>query len=138
MTWIPSGYERNRVVVVCEEDSLTEQQYKDACDINKILKRLVKTGIEPINKNEPQYGDFSSAPDYQEACNIIIQSEEQFNGLSSEIRERFNNDPAKFLEFAEQADEQGLYEIGAGPKPAPVVEEPINPAPADPPVEESA
>jgi len=66
-----------------------------------IMKRYEKTGVLPnmILKN-PVYGDFSSVPNYQEALNIVRIAQEQFNGLDASVRNRFDNDPAKFLDFA--------------------------------------
>lgn len=82
-------------------ESLTKQAFSDECDINKIMRRAEQTGELPdMIKNNPQYGDFSDVPTYQEACNVVQKAEEQFNALNAHIRSRFSNDPAQFLEFA--------------------------------------
>lgn len=83
------------------QDSLTKQAFADECDINNILKRFEKTGVLPdMIKSDPVYGDFSDAGSYQEALNIVMHAEEQFAALSANVRERFGNDPQRFLEFA--------------------------------------
>jgi len=86
--------------LICPEQGRTKQSSKDECDINKILKRYAKTGQLPdLIKQNPQYGDFSSVPQYQDALNIVAHANEQFSSLSSNVRSRFHNDPAQFLAF---------------------------------------
>nr|QJB19010.1 MAG: internal scaffolding protein [Microvirus sp.] len=87
--------------IVFEDESLTKQSSKDECDINVIMRRFEKTGTLPdLIKKEPRYGDFSDPMEYQTACNLVIHAQSQFDSLDSRVRERFANDPEKFLEFA--------------------------------------
>lgn len=91
-----------RVVVetVNDEPSLTQQQFKDECDVNNILKRYQTTGeISHLAKTRGVYADFSSVEDYHTSLNKINNAEEAFFQLPAEIRDRFANDPAKLLEF---------------------------------------
>jgi len=79
----------------------THQSFKDECNINNVMAKYAQTGQLPeLIKKQPQYGDFSQAPDYQEAQNIVIRANAQFNSLDARVRERFANEPLKFLEFA--------------------------------------
>lgn len=83
------------------KEGRTKQSFKAECDINNILKRYEKSGLLPdLIKTNPQYGDFSNVPDYQESLNIVHKAHEQFALLDSRVRKRFDNDPAKFLAFA--------------------------------------
>lgn len=92
---------RHRVQTDVGGPSLTKQSFKEECDINVILRRFEKTGQLPdLIKQNPTYGDFSDVASYHEALNIVHLASEQFDNLSSRVRERFGNDPAKFLEFA--------------------------------------
>jgi phage internal scaffolding protein len=85
----------------CTDKSLTQQQFKEESDINNILKKFENTGQLPeMIKAQPQYGDFSTVPDYQEAMHTISKAVEQFEALSSKIRDRFQNNPENFLAFA--------------------------------------
>lgn len=93
--------DKRKISIKFEEETLTKQSFKDETDINNIVKQFNKTGLLPdMIKQNPKYGDFSDSSTYQESLNLVLFAQEQFNGLSSHIRERFNNDPAKFLEFA--------------------------------------
>lgn len=95
--------ERVRPVVICGP-SKTRQSEKDACDINKIMAKYTKTGRLPdLIRQNPLYGDFSKVVDYQQAIDIIQKAKMQFDELSLEVRKRFDYDPAKFLEFAENS-----------------------------------
>lgn len=55
--------------------------------------------LPSLIKENPKYGDFANPLSYQESLNLVIHAQEQFNSLSSRVRERFANDPQKFLEF---------------------------------------
>ncbi|QXP08430.1 MAG: internal scaffolding protein [Arizlama microvirus] len=83
------------------DKGVTKQSDLKDTDINGIFKRYERTGQLPdmIVKNG-SYGDFSAVPDYQEALNIVIHAKTQFESLDAGVRNRFDNDPAKFLAFA--------------------------------------
>lgn len=94
--------------------SLTKQSFKKECDINNILKRYMKTGlIDHINKHQGVYTDLSTSTEYHEAMNIIMEANDSFSLLPSEIRNKFNNDPAQFLDFVSNPDNrQEMAELG--------------------------
>ena len=61
------------------------------------------TGQLPENVRVPQYVDFEEAFDFQSSMNVIRAAEEAFNAMPAEVRDRFQNDPGRFLEFANDA-----------------------------------
>jgi len=80
--------------------SMTKQSFADETDINKIVARFEKTGlIEHLNSREPFYGDVSDIVGYQEALNVVQKADDLFNAYPAKVRERFDNDPVKFIEF---------------------------------------
>ncbi|NBV72282.1 MAG: scaffolding protein [Burkholderiaceae bacterium] len=112
----------------CEDASLAQQHYKEECDINTILQKFNISGILPENPLSPRYGDFTGIGDYHSALNRVIAAQDEFEGLPANIRARFDNDPAKLIEFLDdetnrpEAEELGLVEKGV----AEVVETPKN------------
>ena len=48
---------------------------------------------------DPMYGDFSEPTDYHAAMQTISLANQQFELLPAIVRERFQNSPAKMLEF---------------------------------------
>jgi len=77
----------------------TKQSFKDECDINTIMGRYMRTGEMPmINVSYPQYLDVTGA-DFQAHMNVIAGAQSLFNELPSDVRTRFKNDPAQFLDF---------------------------------------
>jgi len=98
----------------CSDPSRTDQSFKDECDINTIVRNFGVTGELPLSSATPMQGDFTNVVDYQSALNLIIRADEAFSELSAAVRRRFDNDPAKFLDFAsdpanlEQMREMGL------------------------------
>jgi len=102
------------------EPSLTVQDAKNECDVNQILSRYMKTGVLDHTKMAPpQFGDWSHIPDYQESMNRVLSAQTTFNKLPAKIREKFNNDPSLFLNFAvNPANLPEMVELGlAVPKP---------------------
>lgn len=108
--------------------SLTKQADKDACDINLIVKKFQSTGLLPNTASgEPFYADLSNSLDYQSALNTVINAQNTFQQLPSQIRNQFQNDPYQFLAFCENPDNQvKLVEMGLA-NPIPKVDSPTPP-----------
>ena len=83
----------------CEDDSLTQQQFKEESDINTIVARFMKSGVLPNPVNMPQYVDYEGVFDFQSAMNTVRQADENFMRMDANVRARFNNSPQEFLEF---------------------------------------
>lgn len=91
-----------KVITINEETTRTQQQFKDQCDVNNIMKKYRLTGeLNHINKKQGIYADLSDSPTYQAALEIIIKAENTFSELSSDVRKRFNNDPHEMISFLE-------------------------------------
>lgn len=68
------------------------QSYKDMCDINKIVSRYVNGEIDILNQVQGVYGDFSASPSsLADALQQAYDSEQQFNRLPVEIKQKFDN-----------------------------------------------
>lgn len=95
-----------RVQVVFSEPSQTQQHFKDDTDINIILKRNPDiTQCQYVNhRGQATYGDFSDVAEYRDALDRVLEAEEQFAELPSDVRDRFANDPAQFLDFVLNPD----------------------------------
>lgn len=106
----------NESGVACEEPSLAQQQFKDECDINNILRQFNITGQLPDQPLSPKYGDFSGISDYKTALDRVIAADEEFMNLPAIIRARFDNDASNLIEFLEndqnraEAEKLGLVD----------------------------
>lgn len=83
----------------CKDASLTQQQFKDDVDINVLLERFKITGQMPEGVVMPQYGDFRGVADYRSAVDAVRKADNSFMDLPANVRNRFDNDPQKLLEF---------------------------------------
>lgn len=90
--------------ISCPEPTLTQQHFKDETDINVLLERFRITGQMPEGVKMPTYGDFTGVDDYHTAANAIAEAHESFEQLPAQIRKRFDNDPAKFIDFCSNED----------------------------------
>lgn len=83
------------------DEGVTQQGFKEECDINVIVERFGLTGQLPENLRMPVSGDFTGVTDFQSAMNIVRQAEEEFLRVPAHIRERFSHDPGKLMAFLE-------------------------------------
>ena len=83
----------NETALDTGEDAVTQQCFKDECDINILLAKFAVTGQLPDNVRVPQFVDFEEAFDFQSSMNVIRAAEEAFNAMPAEVRDRFQNDP---------------------------------------------
>ncbi len=122
----------------CKDSSLAQQHHKEECDINTIMERFGQTGMLPVTALEPSYGDFSGVMDYHTAMNAIMAAEDQFDALPAKMRARFDNDPAKLIDFLEdEGNRKEAIELGllndispsANYEPAVAAEKPVTDTP---------
>lgn len=94
--------ERVRLRTVNLEPSMTKQAHKDECDINVIMSRYQQTGVLPGDDRiaGARYMDCTGA-DYQEAMMVVASAKTAFLEMPAGIRDRFDNDPRRLMEFLE-------------------------------------
>lgn len=81
-------------------EDVAQQQFKEQCDINNIMKNYMQTGeISHLNPKTGVYGDFSDVKNYQESLDLVIKAKETFDQLPAKVRTRFNNNPKELVEF---------------------------------------
>jgi len=89
-----------RVTAEPRGTSRTKQSFAEESEINRIVARYQKTGIvDHVAKYGGMYGDMPDQDDFHEAMNLVTEAQTMFNDLPSNVRSRFTNDPAEFLEF---------------------------------------
>ena len=96
--------------------SMTQQHFKEECDINNIMKSY--RGKIPASDESAYFMD-CTVTDLQSAYEVADSIGARFDSLDSEVRARFNNNPLELLEFVHNADNQtAAIELGLLPKPA--------------------
>lgn len=128
---------RVRVPFTCEDESRTQQHFKDECDIDRILKKYSATGflVDPLTpRRDPLFGDFSESMSFMEAQTRIARVREAFDSLPSQIRDRFGNDPFRLLSWCEDPENaEEAVKLGLLPESAlPSKVEPQSTNPAEP------
>lgn len=101
--------------------SLTRQEFAEECDINVLMSKYEASGILPshMNKGIPQYIDVSEVPDLAQAFHAIETATNAFMALPASVRREFDNDPVKFVDFAQDSRNiDRMRELGLAP-PAP-------------------
>lgn len=90
------------VILVCEDESLTNQSFAKDADLNEIVKRMGVREQEllALPADPRAYGDFSDAPrDLREAIEQVEHARASFAALPAGLRAQFRNDPAELWEF---------------------------------------
>ena len=91
---------RRDVSIDCSSPILTDQSYKNACDINIIMANYAKTGLLPtFREQNPIYIDNTTIPNLMEAFEISNRAIEMFNDLPPDVRRLMDNDPANLEQF---------------------------------------
>lgn len=108
-----------------KKDSMTQQEYGYCLDINNIIEGC----YNPFAKDpkEVVYGMTQVSPDkFMEGMYLIADAKSKFAELPSKIRERFDNNPGKLLEFVsneknyEEGVSLGIFEPKVPPTPVTV------------------
>lgn len=124
-----------RVMYHFDDPSLTRQEFKDECDLGKIIARFSATpeGLEQLQMArgfvQGRFEDVSGIPDYQTALNHVQRADEAFMRLPPLVRTKFDNDPAKFLDFVDDPKNFGeLVSLGLADAPVSVEKPVVSPA----------
>lgn len=131
-----------RPKLVCGE-SRTKQEFAKAADINNIMRKYRTRGALPLcQMGQAVFQDVSNIPDFAEVQRRIARGKEAFMRLPAVVRNRFENDASKLVEFLqdegnrEEAEKLGLLpsrqvveEPAAEPAPSEGSPEPVAPEP---------
>lgn len=117
---IRKPYTRHQSQTINSMPSRTKQSDADRSNINLIMSKYLRTGaITHFNKHNPQYGD-ATGTDYHTAMNIVTEASQMFDELPSNIRNRFQNNPAAFLDFVQdEGNTAEMAELGLTNSPVP-------------------
>lgn len=109
-----------RIRTINEEPERTQQQYKDSCDVNTIMKRYEQTGVlTHVHAKEGRYSDLGEPKDLMDAMTRLHKAEDAFRTLPASLREKCQHQPAKFLEMLQDgSNDEELIKLGIKlPKP---------------------
>jgi len=96
---------RKRVQLDCSSPKLTDQSYKNLCDINNIMAQYAKTGtFGHVASRQPQYIDNTTIPNLEDAFSIARNATELFNSLPADIRKLMDNNPVNLESFVHNPD----------------------------------
>lgn len=116
------------------QPSLTQQQFKDECEIESLLRAHNLGQVMGILNNhgqQPLYADVTDVPDFHDAQNHVSRAREYFEGLPSDVRSRFNNSLAEFLtSLNDPGAREALTEMGVLKKAADTAADKVDVQPA--------
>lgn len=72
--------------------------YEESCALENVIKRYVNGDTTALNQHQAKYGDFTQFPKtYAEVLQLQIDSNNLFNSLPVDIKQKFDNDANKFF-----------------------------------------
>lgn len=97
--------------------SRVKPQFAKEADMNNIIRKYKKTGIlsDPLVASERRgiFADVSGSLSYQEMSNRVIAVQGLFDSLPADVRDRFRNDPASFVDFvSDEANKDEVRKLG--------------------------
>lgn len=97
---------RVRVKTINEDPTMTQQQYKDQVNVNKIMEKYKKTGTITHVRNAANgvYLDLTEIPDYPTALMQVQQAQQMFEQIPAHIRMKFSNDPGQLITYLKNPD----------------------------------
>lgn len=97
-----------------DQPSKVQEQFADACQTDTIIRKYNMMGVNPfIASGGSQYLDTTQIPSFVAAQNAQVKVKEYFEGLPSDIRLEFNNDPMQFAEIvSDPRNAEYLRDIG--------------------------
>lgn len=100
---------RRDVSIDCSSPIITDQSYKNECDINLIMANYAKTGLlSHVTTIQPKYVDNSIIPNLETAFDIVNAAEESFYSLPPDIRRLMDNDPSQLEIFISDPKNQRI------------------------------
>lgn len=87
--------------VMFKGKSRTQQNQLRDADINVIVDRILKTGQVPQMRQPLTLQNFNGIFDFRTAMDSVVAAQKKFMALPAKVRERFNNDPQRFVAFCE-------------------------------------
>lgn len=101
-----TSYSRKAVTFEGSE-KLTESSGKEASLISNILKRFTVEDLAQQQEDlKLSYGDATAFADYQGSLNLVLEVEEKFATLPAELREKFDNDAALYVDMINDPDKK--------------------------------
>jgi len=111
----------------CKGPSRTRQDDLESSNINNIMNRYKQSGILPAANPSAFYADVTEVGTYREAVDLVHGAEKEFMKLNPDIRAKFENNPANFVDFVNEPENKDeLKEMGILKDP---IKEPVKPAP---------
>lgn len=96
---------RTRPTLDCKGETMTEQHHKESCDMQHILKKFRNTGVlDHVAQHQGSYMNLPDAPTFHEAQNMIAEAKSVFESVPAHIRQDFDNDASKFVDFMQNND----------------------------------
>lgn len=87
-----------------EDDGMTEQKHKDDTDINVLLSRFDRRHALEFRSDNVGHFGFADAVTFQDAMYIVAKGNSMFEEMPSHLRQKFENNPAKFLSFVQNPE----------------------------------
>lgn len=104
------------VGTINDEKSMTSQEFKQDTDLYYIISRFSEAYADRMNPENFVFSDFDRDEDFQYWQNKIVETKNQFYGLTAKQREFFGQDVARFHAFISDVDnfaqgvELGIFE----------------------------
>lgn len=102
--------EQERQQISFDGVSLTDQSFKQECDIGFIIENFVKTGELP--ESSMSFVDCTTVQKFEDAMQLVAEAKSNFEQLPSSIRDEFKTVTNYLSYIADPANLKDSYERG--------------------------
>lgn len=105
--------ERSRDPLAVQFDHSKDRTHQGQMQpLGQRIEQLMRSGGPlPPQTREAFYGDLTGAPDLEQALERVSAAQAMFLSINPEVREYFDNDPVKLLEYLDQVDDLEAAEV---------------------------
>lgn len=94
----------NATGLECKDPSKTQQHDEHDANINNIVATYMRTRTIEGHNKPPINSDFTMITSMQDAMQLIVDARESFMEQPAQVRAKFDNDPAKFVDFCSREE----------------------------------
>lgn len=104
-------FNRPRVVTSTSADTVTQEQFKDDMDINRIVAMYSKAGLPLPPLDKAVYGIDVPTSDFAEFSEKLNIAKQNFMSLPSSLRQYFDNDVNTFARFLNSSSDEDVHSL---------------------------
>lgn len=95
-------HQRRRLQKDFPDPSMVKKSFAKDADINNVVRKYISQNVPFPTDPKLVFGDFSKTSHLSDAFDLVGRAMDAFDELPAKVREKFENDPQRFLHALEK------------------------------------